>query len=447
MKRFILTLRDRLWITPALYSAGAILLSLAMFYVDIQFVGEMTDYLPDILFTSVDLAKTIMGGLSSALLTMTTFTFSTIMVVLTTYSSQFSPRTLKNFVQDQMTWRVLGVFMGGFLYNTLSLLFMRDSLYNHMVLSATVGIFIALICLTFFAIFIHHIATSIQVSTLVEELTEDAERVISDYTEMGEQYGRKEAMIAQAAAEWDFHAEVDGYVQWIDFKGLASFAQENKATIEVLVQIGEFIHHDQPAVRLFAAEKPALSINEYIVAGKDRDTRQDPEFALQKLVEVSLRAISPGINDPNTAIHNIRNLGRLMGQLSHISGDYFVFADEDGTDRLCYSLRPFQKVLYQTFFQLRHYGKEDVSVLASITESLIIAAQLSSERVQSDLWKMQLYIIEGMDQNELLSLDRAFYQEKIDELARTTGKETVQLPVGRSARGNEPENELEAKQE
>lgn len=280
MKRIILQLRESLWVAPAIYSLLAILLSLTMFYIDIQYVGDIADYIPSILMTSVDLAKTIMGGLSSALLTMTTFTFSTIMVVLTTYSSQFSPRTLKNFGQDKMTWRVLGLFMGGFLYNTLSLLFMRDNLYNHMVLSATVGIAIALICLTFFAIFIHHIATNIQVSTLMKELTEDACLVIKHYQELGEKQGSEENQIAKNAAEWAVTSKVGGYIQWIDFERLASFAKKHQATIEVLVHIGDFVHHEQSLIRFYGAEKPEIEINKYIMTGKDRDTRQDPEFAL-----------------------------------------------------------------------------------------------------------------------------------------------------------------------
>ncbi|OHX51521.1 hypothetical protein BB776_03050 [Planococcus salinarum] len=125
MKKFTLWIKEKLWVTPAAYSILAVALSIIFFYIDLHWIDAMSEYIPSILLTNVDLAKTIMGSLSGALLTMTTFTFSTILVVLTMYSSQFSPRTLKNFVHDRLTWRVLGIFLGGFIYNTLSLLFMR----------------------------------------------------------------------------------------------------------------------------------------------------------------------------------------------------------------------------------------------------------------------------------------------------------------------------------
>lgn len=427
MKRWILQLRDYLWMTPAMYSACAVLLSLFMFYVDVHYTGTLEQVVPSVLLTSVELAKTIMGGLSSALLTMTTFTFSTIMVVLTTYSSQFSPRTLKNFVQDRMTWRVLGVFMAGFLYNTLSLLFMRDNLYNHMVLSATVGILIALVCLAFFAVFIHHIATNIQASTLIDTLADDASSVIAHYVELDREHGATAEEIASSAVEWPFCAEEDGYMQWMDFDGLARFATANHATVRIAVKIGDFVHHKQPVFFVYAAAEPELDVAAYMALGRERDTRLDPEFAVQKMVEVALRAISPGINDPNTAIHNIRHIGRLIGEMSVIQSMYLLFRDDDGQPRVSYTLRTFPEMLYHTFFQMRHYGKEDVSVVASMTDALIIAAELAEPRVHTDIWTIQLYILEGIKREELLSLDRDYLQQKINRLAKATGQEICVL--------------------
>ena len=112
MKNFTFWIKEKLWVTPAVYSIFAVALSIIFFYIDLYLIESLSEYIPSILLTNVDLAKTIMGNLSGALLTMTTFTFSTILVVLTMYSSQFSPRTLKNFVHDRLTWRVLGVFLG-----------------------------------------------------------------------------------------------------------------------------------------------------------------------------------------------------------------------------------------------------------------------------------------------------------------------------------------------
>lgn len=446
MKRFSLWITERFWVVPAFYSLLAVLLTFIMFQVDTRYAEKLEPYIPGLFRTKVELAKTILSGLSTALLAMTTFTFSTILVVLTTYSSQFSPRTLKNFVRDKMTWRVLGIFMGGFIYSTLSLLLMNEVLSGQAVLAATVGILVSLICLFFFAIFVHHVATNIQVSTLIERLAEDAERVIEEYTSLHEKNKKNSKQIKKQSNEWTYTAQCHGYIQFIHFQKLVSFAQKNNATVEVMVHVGDFIHPEETVLKVHAAEKPEIKVEDCIVAGKEQDTRQDPEFAIQKLVEVSLRAISPGINDPNTAIHNIRQLGRLLGKASFFPDYGGVFYDENDVPRVTYPVRPFGEVLYKAFFQIRHYGKEDISILAAVTDALTITSELASEHAQSDIWDMQLYLIEGMGKDSLLAFDRKFYQHKIDRLAKSTGQPTVKLPPGHPARENDPKQEIIAEQ-
>jgi len=163
-------MRESIWFIPSIYTILASIFALATVLVDTKYNNALKEYIPSYFRTTVDLAQTILGTLSGALLTMTTVTFSTIMVVLTMYSSQFSPRALQNFLNKSSTQRVLGIFMGGFVYTILSLLFMRKASINHEVISASVGVAIAVICLAFF---IHNVGTSVQVSRLIRELTDD----------------------------------------------------------------------------------------------------------------------------------------------------------------------------------------------------------------------------------------------------------------------------------
>ncbi|MFP3386137.1 DUF2254 family protein, partial [Tritonibacter sp. SIMBA_163] len=104
--------------------------------------------------------------------------------------------------------------------------------------------------------------------------------------------------------------------------------------------------------------------------GTERTTDQDLDFAIQKMVEVALRAISPGINDPNTANGIIIRIGRLLGKLSHLETGAITITDEQQKDRIRYPFFTFDQFLYLTFHQLIHYGKEDVSVVAAIFEAL-----------------------------------------------------------------------------
>ncbi|RNF39431.1 DUF2254 domain-containing protein [Planococcus salinus] len=427
MEKITYWFKEKFWVTPAVYSLLAVALSVIFFYVDLLVVERYREYIPSILLTNVDLAKTIMGALAGALLTMTTFTFSTILVVLTMYSSQFSPRTLKNFVHDRLTWRVLGIFLGGFVYNTLSLLFMRDDLYSHNVISTFVGILIAFFCLSAFAYFVHHIASTIQVSKLIIGLVEDAERVISLYEKLEDEQAGNPGQWAPVGIKEAVRAETSGYVQFISFDKMKDFSLEHEAKIELHVKTGDFVYEGKPLATIYLKKSSGKDLSEFWVIGQERTTEQDVDFALQKLVEVGLRAISPGINDPNTANEILARIGRLLGRLGCLELGPQHIENKEGEKVILYPFFSYKEILYHVYYQVSHYGKEDISVLAAVTESLGIAAAMGDSRHHEALWNMELYVLEGLEAQQLKTLDRDFLQKKIDELADAVNKRPVNL--------------------
>lgn len=427
MKNFTFWIKEKLWVTPAIYSILAVALSIIFFYIDLHLIDAMSEYIPSILLTNVDLAKTIMGSLSGALLTMTTFTFSTILVVLTMYSSQFSPRTLKNFVHDRLTWRVLGVFLGGFIYNTLSLLFMRAHLYSHDVISTFVGILIAFFCLATFAYFIHHISSTVQVGKLVIELIDDTERVVDKFEKLESENVSPAGGWRPDGIKQTIMTGKTGFIGYIHFDKILDFAKKKNMEIEVLSCIGEYVHENKPLVNIFKTDSDDFPIDEFFVFGEERTSDQDIEFAMQKLVEIGLRAISPGINDPNTANDIIIRLGNLLGKIGHLSTGGLVFTDKEGNGRVFYPLPKFEEILYKVYYQLAYYGKDDISVMSAITDSLIVTAESTPSKRYQDLWDIQLYVLEAINPQEMKSLDRKFLQGKLDRLADQLGKPSVNL--------------------
>ena len=423
MKSLTFWLKEKLWLTPALYIVMAVLLSITFFYIDLLYIESLKPYIPSILLTNVDLAKTIMGSLSGALLTMTTFTFSTILVVLTMYSSQFSPRTLKNFIHDKTTWRVLGIFLSGFIYNTLSLLFMRDDLYTTDVISTFVGIVLAFFCLSTFAYFIHYIATNVQVGQLINDLIADAEQAISKIEELQENKGVQKNEWTPVGIKETHRAEKEGYVQYLSFGKLVDYAEKQQLQVEILVKTGDYIYEGKPIFHVFKVSDTEMAVDKFYSLGTSRTSEQDLDFAIQKLVEVALRAISPGINDPNTANEIIMRLGRLLGQLGRLKTGPFLL----GGERILYRFPAYKNILYKTFYQISHYGKEDISVLISILESLKVAAELAPQRHHQELWETHGYILEGVDTVGLKSFDHEALQEKVDQLAEATGQHSYNL--------------------
>ncbi len=429
MKSFLYSLKEKFWLTPAIYSFIAVVLSISLYYTDLLLVEHIKDYIPAILLTQVELARIIMGTLAGALLTMSIFTFSTILVVMTMYSSQFSPRALKNFVHDRVTWRVLGVFLGGFIYNALSLMFMRDDLYSHDVLSTFVGIIIAFFCLATFAYFIHYIATTVQVGKLIEQLIIDTERVITFYENFEEKN-----IDSEVSTAWHpigiietVKADSNGYLQFLAFDKLLNHAKDNDYEVEILVCIGDYFYEGKPMMNIYKKEEMELDTSAYFSIGGERSSEQDIPFALQKLVEIALRAISPGINDPNTANDIIIRIGRLLGKIGHLHHGETILSGGDDQPIIKWRLPEFSELLYKVYYQIAFYGKEDISVMQSVTDSLRIAAELAPARHYQAIWDIQTYILESLESQQLKSLDQRSLQSKIDELALATNQRSVQI--------------------
>lgn len=431
VRKIVLRIRESIWLLPGIYSIFAFLLALLVIYIDHNELAE--GIVPSFLMTSIDLAQTILGSISAALLTMTTITFSTIMVVLTTYSSQFSPRTLNNFVEDPVTMRVLGIFMGGFVYSTLSLLFMSESWYENNVISATVGVLLAFICLAFFAYFIHNVATSIQVSKLIREITDGALHSIrrqekaleSEYINVIDD--RKDAGFAYDHIK-DVKCRGYGYVQLLDYEGLTRYAAERDLGIEANFLIGDFLTEESIAFRVHhnkeIEDNLEDTLNQFLRLGKERSSIQDPEFALQKIVEVALRAISPAINDPNTARNCVLHLGMALADLSRIraNGRYVAYYDTDSQPRVIRLQKRTKDILYLSFYQIVHYGKQDFSILLALIDSFLLIGKNADETGKKMIWEIYIYSLEKFNSEELKELDKMYLNEKKSELSTVLGK-------------------------
>ncbi len=173
LRKIIMRYKESIWFIPSLFIIGSVAFAFITRGINIAFGEQLQEWLPGFVFTTVSLARSILTVIATSLLTMTTITFSTIMVVLSVYSSQFSPRTLQNFISDRVTQTVLGVFIAGFTYSIVSLLFIDEREPEILVLSAFFAILLSLLSIGYFIRFIQYIARAIQVNNLIEELSND----------------------------------------------------------------------------------------------------------------------------------------------------------------------------------------------------------------------------------------------------------------------------------
>ncbi|WP_096156255.1 MULTISPECIES: DUF2254 domain-containing protein [Bacillus] len=425
MKKVLLRMKESIWVIPSIYCTISFVLTLVVLYVDMVHSDFLQNKIPILLMTSVDLAQIILGTISAALLTMTTITFSTIMVVLTTYTSQFSPRTLKDFVTKSSTMRVLGVFLGAFIYSIVTLLFMRKGTIDHPVISASVGVTVAIISLAFFAYFIHNVATSIQVSNLIYQLTEDALKTIKDEERDIENANKekKDQPIEPPERFTSVHAVnggTFGYIQLMDYKKLYELAEEKDYYIELKEYIGHYVSKESVILHIFHKEKELkFEIDDYITIGQERTPIQDIEFNIIKMVEIALRAISPGINDPNTAIDCIRFLRTPLTEALQRASNYEVFYNKDKTPRLLKKQESVEQLLYTTFYQLSHYGRQDISILLAVMDTLDHIAEHSKQEVKVEVIKFAQYVYRKFEEDLLEELDKKHLDSKMEKFKVT----------------------------
>lgn len=429
MKRLLMKIRKGIWVVPALYSTASLALAILTVSLDTYWIHKIEPFLPVMMLTSIDLAQTVLSAIASSLLTMTTFTFSTVMVVLTTYSSQFSPRTLQNFVKDKTTMRGLGIFLGGFIYSIISLLFMRQSLEEHLVSSAFIGVLYAIVCLAFFAYFIHHIATSIQISRLIERLEEEALKVIDYYhgIQKDQDVNPYKTIPPQYERRREFPSYKSGFIQYIDFSGLVNIASKGDVLINFEKGIGDFVKEGEILLHIHSQpghDELVEDLSPYIFIGRERMGEYDLAYSLQKIVEVALRAISPGINDPNTARDSIKYLGLIISETHRIQDGILRLHDDDRNPRVLVTVFSFNHILYNTYYQIVHYGKGDISVILSIMDSLIMIyreVHLERKHIVYDFHK---YVLHGMDMDQMQEWDLYYLNEKIERLKpEQTGSE------------------------
>ncbi|MCP8616242.1 DUF2254 domain-containing protein [Salirhabdus salicampi] len=428
-------LRSRFWFIPLMYGGFAVLL--AIFSLWFESRVQNTALIHSLFLSDLDLSQTILSSISASLLTMTTITFSTILVVLTTYLSEFSPRALQNFIIDKHTQRVLGIFVGGFIYSILLLLFLRESTEKKEFVVPSFAVLLAIICLIVFVFFIHHVSSWIQVSNLIHTITlETVDKIEKDLQD------RKDVNEDAPWEDWESEeishmkpiqilGKKAGYIQHFDVDGLMKQATKDDCIVKVEKEIGEYVDEDTSLLSIWTMYPHNISndYDKYISVGARKVAYDDIEFGLIKLVEIGLRALSSGINDPNTAINCIENLGKLLAKLGkkHLPRNFLN--DEEKNLRVILQRPSFADYLYKSFYQIRQNGSDDISVLSSLISTLAFIAESNSELIKQDVWEFSQYIVEGIDREALLSLDRKHLNKQLTLLYKATGHKNKFEPI------------------
>lgn len=437
LTRFIINIRSSFWYIPSLYGVMAIFLAIVSLKFDRYITNlEMIERIPAIFLTDIQLARTILSTISASLLTMTTITFSTILVVLTTFLSEFSPRTLQNFITDHSTQRVLGVFVGGFTYSILLLLFLRDDLSSTFIVPSF-AVLLSIVCLIMFVFFINHVSKWMQVSNLIHNITlkimEQIDQKFEDVSEVHEDapWEDWESEELNHIKPQKINLNTSGYIKHIDLYGLVKQATIDDCIVKVEKKVGEYVDEDSDVLSIWniSNHKNIGYYEKYFSVAKEKAPIDDIEFGLTKIVEIALRALSPGVNDPNTAINCIESLGKILTKLGQKYLPRSYHNDSNRNLRVIFEHPCFYDYLFKCFYQIRKYGFDDTSVLYSALKALTSISESNSSKIKAIIWEFTEHIIEGINKKELLTLDKRYINEQLEALAKAADKSNVYKPL------------------
>ncbi|MEO7323976.1 MAG: DUF2254 domain-containing protein [Dokdonella sp.] len=311
-------LAESFWLVPATMVLGSVVLAMLLLAVDRQ------DLLPAWLTKSNWLyngggegARTLLGAIASSTIGVAGTVFSITIAALSLAAGQMGPRLLRNFTRDRGNQATLGVFLGTFSYALMVLRSVRtqeEGLFTpHIAL--TFGIALAFVCVATLVYFVGHMASRINVDTVIDLVSEDVRSGLKDLvTDTVPVAGLPTAAWNDATPVLDARR---GYLQHVDRQGLATWAAKNGTRLRLLVGPGDYVFPGAPiAVMVPAVPDAENAIHDATALGRTRSRAGDTEQAIRQLVEVAVRALSPGINDPHTAMSVLDRLGSSLCDLS-----------------------------------------------------------------------------------------------------------------------------------
>ncbi|MGV0028709.1 DUF2254 domain-containing protein [Phormidesmis priestleyi] len=332
-------------------------------------------------------SRAILSAIAGSMISVATTAFSITIVALQLASSQFGPRLLRNFMQDTGNQIVLGTFISTFVYSLLVLRTVNGVSQNEFVphVAVTGGIVLAIASVGVLIYFIHHAASSIQVDHVITRVGQDLDGAIERLfpRKIGQDVPKNQQEVDDIPADFDrdshpIRSDESKYIQAIDHQELMQIATENNLLLYIQHRPGQFVVKGSPLVqsypRAHISKKLIKKINSAFILGSQRTEQQDVEFSINQLVEIAARALSPGINDPFTAIRCIDQLTASLCLLAQKDIPSPYRYDDHKHLRVIAEPVTFAGAVDAAFNQIRQYGKSSVDVTIRLLEAIATIA-------------------------------------------------------------------------
>jgi uncharacterized membrane protein len=428
VRNLLALLRGQFWIVPALITAFAAALAVVVLRYGSGLLGAGSAKFWWLYSGDAETARELLSSLLSGLITMTSLVVSVTFVILTLAANQLGPRLIAIFMADRQIQFVLGLFLATILYIILVLRTLNDTLgpegVPHLAVSIASGLTIA--CLFSLLFYIHKIGRSIIADNVVREVSEGLRGDLSD-------------LLADHRTDEATEPELEdrhrhplalhrrGYIQVIDYDKLVTIGRDAEAVLEIRMHPGDFIltHGDHVVVhgKCPVGQDIEDKIRAAFTVASERTPAQDPRYGLGQLVEIALRALSPGINDPRTAMAVIDHLGGAFEEIFTRSVQPRILTDEKGAVRVIAERSDLADLFDLAFDPIRQAGAQHPLVLVRMADSIAKLSPVADKPTARDILLAQLAkLAETARLAALTAADRAEVFRHIESAEETVAE-------------------------
>ena len=401
-------IRHSLWFIPTLCTLASAGAALLLVWISSATDAEATN-LPLLFSAGVDGARAMLQAIAGSIITVAGVVFSITIVALQLASTQFSPRVLRTFLRDRSTQVVLGAFMGTFTYTLLVLRSIRseDESASAFVPAFAISgaLALTLISLGMLIYFIHHISVRIQVTSILASVADDT---LETLERLGRRWrddedrswnptaGRTAPTVPPSGAvpitdartsETLLPARESGYLQFVSIETLVTAAAQAQGRLRLLLAPGLWLQEGVPCAAFereggtdVDRDRLQDALAEGLGVGHERSMSEDVAFGIQQLVDIAIKALSPSVNDPTTAMNCLDRLVQILVAAGTTSDAPRSFTDAGGTLRLEVPFPSFEELCNLSFDQIRHYGRTAPAVVVHLARALSVLRTLPPQR-------------------------------------------------------------------
>jgi uncharacterized membrane protein len=388
-RHFWSNVRSSFWFVPSLIVLGSIAFAVALIETDSAGGDRWLGHWPYLFGAGAEGARQMLSTLAGSMMSVMGITFSMTLVALALASSQYTSRILRTFMSSRVTQVTLGIFAGIFAYCLVVLRTIRSEDVEFVPgLAVFVSFVLSLGGIGVLVYFIHHIASSIQASSIIASIAEETfasiDRLFPERLGHEPDEDEDPEQIVQSLDEKGWYpvpAATNGYIQSVDNDALLRLARDKKTVVRMECRIGDFVVKDTALASLALDEPPdratIAALNDAYNVDRYRTVEQDPAFGIRQLVDMALKALSPGVNDTSTAVICVDYISAI---LAHLAPRKFPASRRYENNKLCViTMAPtFEAFVTEAFEQIGGSAEGNVAIMARMLSAFETLADLTT---------------------------------------------------------------------